>query len=405
MVLAIPTKNRTAAFSRCLGSLRDNAEKYNRDIEFLVVDDSDDGSNRGNQQVLDALGVPFRYYDRKAVSDYAVHLSSRAECPLSLTQFLFKKTPAAHGAVRNFLTLMSANNPFIMIDDDMVCKFAHTPHSDEIEYVLAPNVVYPTPSIIPPVDETQLVDDDFIGKHEMLLDKVPLTVGGSVGDSGVTHSYMFFRSPTLLEQVVLSPETMLPALHTRQLLRSTTRPKIVKWSCCVGMSFGLDPAHPFPPFLPVGRSEDVLFGGMLQNCYGGLSGYCNYSMWHSPRRPDTEEGILTLGNTTPPEFFYGLLVEVNPKDLEMFGETLIALSHQDLTWVEENRRKRIVKMMRDACEGLNPPEIVVREIDKVEKVLQHAPPYEIPYDMVREYGELLKVWPRIVGAAKQYGRV
>ena len=404
MVLAIPTKNRTAAFSRCLGSLRDNADKYDREIEFLVVDDSDDGSNQGNHRALEASGVKFRYYDRKAVADYAVRLSRRAGCPLSLTQFLFKKAPSAHGAVRNFLTLMSANEPFVMVDDDMVCKFADTSEcSDEIEYELTPRVVYPTPSIVPPVDETQLVDDDFIGKHETLLKEVPLTVGGSIGDSGVTHSYVLFRSATVLAQVISSPETMLPALHTKQLLRSTLRPKIVKWCCCVGMSFGFNPAHAFPPFLPVGRSEDVLFGGMLQNCYGGLSGYCNYSMWHTPQRPDTEEGFFTLGNTTAPEFLYGLLVEINPKDLEMFGETLVAISHQDLMWVEDNLRKRIVKIMRGACEGLNPPEVVIREIDKVEKVIQDAP-YEVPYSTIREYGELLKVWPQIVEAAKQYGR-
>ena len=336
MVIAIPTKNRTAAFSRCLESVRDNAEKYGREIEFLVVDDSDDGSNRGNQQALEMVGVPYRYYDRQAVADFASFLSRRAGVPLSLTQFLFKKTPASHGAVRNFLLLMSASEPSIMIDDDMVCKFADIPNrSNEVEYVLSPRVVYPTSSIISPVDEAQLVDDDFIGKHEALLKKVPLTVGGSIGDSGVTHSYVFFRSPELLKQIAAAPDTMLPLLHTRQLLRSTARPKIVNWCCCVGMSFGIDPSHKFPPFFPVGRSEDVLFGGMLQNCYQELSGYCNYSMWHTPQRPDTEDGIFTLGNTTAPEFLYKLLAEGNPESLEMFGETLILVSNQDLTWVEE----------------------------------------------------------------------
>ena len=274
MVLAIPTKNKTAAFSRCLESLRDNADKFGKEIEFLVLDDSDDGSNLGNQRALEATGVPYRYYTQQDVNTFAVYLSRRARCPLALTQFLFKKTPASHGAVRNFLTLMSASEPFIMIDDDMVCKFANVPgRSDEIEYVLKPkpHIVYPA-AIIHRAVESQLIDDDFIGKHEALLKKVALSVGGSIGDSGVTHSYVFFRSAGLLAQMVKEPEAMLQELHTRQLLRSTKRPQVVNHCCCVGMSFGLNPSHNFPPFFPFGRSEDVLFGGMLCRMLSGVIG-------------------------------------------------------------------------------------------------------------------------------------
>jgi hypothetical protein len=404
MLIAIPTKNRTAVFGRCLESLRDNADKFGREIKFLVVDDSDDGSNQGNQRVLETVGAPYCYYDRKAVADYASYLSRQAGCSPSLTEFAFRKTPNAHGAVRNFLLLRSVHEPFIMIDDDMVCKFADVPNrNDEIEYDLSPTVVYLKPTIIPPVEEAQLVDDDFIGKYEALLKKVPLVMGGSIGDSGVTHSYEYLKSSRLLEQIAVAPEAMLQRLHTRQLLRATLQPKIVNWCSCVGMNFAFDPSHSFPPFFPVGRGEDVLFGGMLRNCFNELSGYCNFSMWHSPLRPDTED-IAILGQPTAPEFMYKLLIEVNPDSLEMFSQTLDFICKQDLTWVEEKHRTRIIKVLDKACEGQNFPELLVQEIDRVKGVLRDAPPYNIPYDLIKEYGDLMAAWPRIVEAARQYGR-
>ena len=75
-----------------------------------------------------------------------------------------------------------------------------------------------------------------------------------------------------------------------------------------------------------------------------------------------------------------------------------------MTWVEEKHRKRIIKVLDKACEGQNFPELLVQEIDRVKGVLRDAPPYDIPYDLIKEYGDLMAAWPRIVEAARQYGR-
>jgi hypothetical protein len=308
------------------------------------------------------------------------------------------------GAVRNFLTLVLAGQQFVMVDDDMACKFAAVPNSsDEIVYSLKPVREFQTCWIIDEVNEKSLGDEDFIGKYERLFDakvKPFLIAGGSVGDSGATNAYYGLIAPEVVSKLD-SHERMLQVLCNRQVLRSTTNPQVVNWMICPGMSMGLDANELLPPFFPVGRGEDVLFGTMLMNCLKKPSAYCNYAMWHtSVRKADLTRDLETIAFPTFPEFIYILVCQTNPQSLDEFGRVLrqIASDEKFKIGVVDDWRKRAVGLFSTRAGGL--PEFIVRESQKVQQAYRAATPYEIPAFLIEKYGELLATWPSIFEAAK-----
>lgn len=403
--IAVPTKNRTAAFRRCLASLKDNAKKYDRDIQFLIVDDSTDGSNPDNYKALQEVGLPFRYYDRQFIAAFADYLGQKAGCR-ELTRFALSRSPMAYGAVRNALMLMSANDPFVMVDDDMICKFANVPRIDGVKLDLRPRMAFQNMRVIDGVEESELVDVDFLGAHEQAFEQVPLTCGGSIGDSGIQTNYVYLICDTVLDQLAESPPQKVPELmRKRQMLRVDSQSRVVNWVCSVGMNMGLDPTQGvLPPYLPIGRSEDVLFGAMLQNCCHRRSAYLNHAMWHTRHRAtDLETELKEFLNPVLGDFFYSLLVEVNPVDLDMFGQTLSCLSHTDLSWVLDNWRNRMIAILERNTTGKSEP--LAEEMHRLIGVLKAAPMVcTVPPQVIKDYGELLMTWPRIYEVAQDYGK-
>jgi hypothetical protein len=404
--LAILTKNKAASFRRCLVTLRDNAEEFGHDVRFVVADDSTDPTP--NRQTLEEVGVSFTHLDRACREGFIQDLGRRSGCPEELLRYaLLPDGDVAMGAVRNFLTLVLAGQQFITIDDDMVCKFAAVPgSSDEIIYSLKPTREFQTCWIIDGVDEKSLSDEDFIGKHEQLFNaavKPSLVAGGSVGDSGATNAYYGLIAPEVVSKLD-SYERMLQVLCNRQVLRSTTNPQIVNWVICPGMSLGLDASTLLPPFFPMGRGEDVLFGTMLMNCLKKPSAYCNYAMWHtSARKADLVRDLETIAFPTFPEFIYILVCQINPQSLGEFGQVLrqIANDEKFKVAVVDDWRKRAIGLFSARAGGL--PEFIARESQKVQRAYRAAAPYEIPAFPIEKYGELLAAWPSVFEAAKTYG--
>src|ERR1700739_2941864 len=403
--VGILTKNRTAAFRRCLESLRDNAKLFGRGVKFLVADDSDVKEARENFLALHEVGVKSRYFNRDMIGIFSAVLAKESGHASAL-RFALGKTDISIGAMRNFLMLMCPNEPLIMIDDDMVCKFADVPNrSDEVQRTASSNFIFQEEWRIDGVDESTLVDEDFIAKHEQLFPEVALTVGGSIGDSGLTNAYMPFiaNDPNFQEHVAASPEAMYATLRNRQVLRTSMNPQTANWILGIGMSMGVNPKFSLPPFFPSGRGEDILFATMLRNCLGGRGGYLNYAMWHTPKRvSDLDADLKDVGNLPLAEFIYLMLCEINPTDLDMFGQTLIALSESDLTWVHRKWRLNLVEKMRSRA--ANYPEHVAFEMGKMCEALEANSKYAVPSQLIRDYGELLMAWPRIFEVAKNYGK-
>ena len=414
MLLAIPTKNRTASLRRCVESLRDNAKTYGRDVEFLVSDDSNESNAATNHSALKDLGVRFTHYDRGFKAQYAKELAAKSGISPHITRFaILPNILTAMGAARNFLTLSSIGQKLVMVDDDMVCKFAPVPNRrDKIVWALGP-IIGDQEEIPAEVREDELVDEDFLAQHERLLGLrgVALTIGGSVGDSGAGNAYHMLTSRGILPRLD-SPAALESLLVRRELFRVSPSPRIVRWPICTGMSVGLDARSPLPPFCPILRSEDVLFGLMLQNCFGRPSAYCNYAMWHTAKRSSTlKRDIANLAVPSFGDFIVQTLVCFNPQSLEEFGRVLVEASK---TTGFEYFVERIIAAWREkfivalAKRSIGLPDFLVRELKRLEEAVCSAPPYVTPSDLpveefrlrVRQVGELFLAWPALFEAAK-----
>ena len=171
--LAILTKNRAAPFRRCLLSLRDNARSFGRDTRFVVADDSDDPAE--NRRALEESGVDFWHLDRGARGALAQALAAESGCPEEVARFaVLPGDDVAMGAARNTLLLALTGRRFVMVDDDMACKFAPVPGaSDDIVTAPTGSRRKQTCWIIDGVDEGALLDEDFMSKHEALLGPRP----------------------------------------------------------------------------------------------------------------------------------------------------------------------------------------------------------------------------------------
>lgn len=407
--IAILTKNRTAAFERCVTSLRDNAALFGKHIRLVVSDDSVESGVRRNRQVLERLGLPFSHHDKYQRKEFA----SGFDCP-EVMGALLPESEVAMGAARNFLLLALAGQRFVMLDDDMECKFAPVPGSDDkLRYAIGPRLEMQDCWVMDHVDETKLVDEDFLAQHMNLLSKpgVNLTVGGSVGDTGMSTSWWLLSSHAFLKKIK-DPEQLDRTLQTRQLLCSAIHPTVVNWADCCGMSMGLDATELLPPFLPSQRGEDTLFGVTLGNCLRRRAAYCNYAMHHTPKRQahlDQELSSLTFPVFS--EFLLKVLVETNPQTLDVFGKTLQEISEKsDLNefangLVSDWRGRAYVRLGEEAREQ---PEFLAKAIEKVQLALSASGPYMAPSDIpagsfrkhLKQFGTLMCAWPQIYSVAR-----
>lgn len=418
MILGIPTKNRTSELSRCVESFRDNARLYDRDVEFVVADDSTDTSVIYNHLALRKSGIRFRQYDRQLKVKFAEYLARESGVDLPTVRFaLLPNVLTSMGAQRNFLTLINSGKKFLSVDDDMVCKFATVPHRNDEILVSDKDKLEPqTNWLIEHVDESLLQDEDFIAQHEKMLGgDVGLTIGGSVGDSGVGNAYSLLVSPGVLAQVN-SVADLNYVMTNRQVLRSTMRPRIVNWADCTGMSMGMDASEIVPPFVPILRGEDTLFGVMMRQCEPHKkSAYCNYAMWHTPvRKADLADDLKRIAMPGFSDLLLRVLVKIDPPSLKEFGDFLVYLSASpsmldSMGWMVGDWREKLAKHLEKL--GLGLPFYLVRELQQIKTMVEALPTYEGPFDLpldelrirLRQVGDLFLAWPALFEAARTYG--
>lgn len=414
--VAIPTRNRTGALVRCLDSLKANAEMYGRDVRVVVADDSNESFVPSNRAALAACGLPFEHFDRGLRERFALDLAAAAGVPPEAA--VFAVLPGASpdmGAVRNFLVLKLAGRKFVMLDDDMVCKFAAAPGGRKTRWSLGPFV---TSQDVRPLDglarECQMVDVDFLGGLTGRLgeDGVVAAVGGSVGDSGAGNSWWCMVDPDFLEQVKGSTDGLRRALLYRQVMRSTAAPTVVNWPSLVTMNMALDAGSPIPPFLPLARGEDTLFGIMLRQFSAARTLYCDHAMWHTARRESSpEEELRAISTPLLAEFLLSTIVLWNPPTAQAYAAKLrqyaVAPDFQRLVdWVVDKRQASL-RGRAAALMELDLPDFVLREVGRVREVLRRDGPYAPPdiggldfRAVLLQFADLLSAWPRLLGAAK-----
>jgi hypothetical protein len=299
MVCGIPTRSRKVAVGRALRSFIANASACRHDVRFVV---SEDGLAPVDS-IPDGLGATVRAADRDTRRRYAKELAACAAVDPDIVDFGLCAPDSETnrlGANRNFLLLLNKNTSLVFVDDDVVCDLAQwrgrerrTTFSgvgDPTEFILCA-------SSRAAEEAVERVEGDFFGWHHSYLGQEVLQFFGNGNAGGSDCSQL---TPQWVRSAVREPARVVctsvgvvgdlatdsPApwllrdtdpsggrgpRHSRYEelrlsrygVRLASNVSIGRPVLSHGYSFGVDAGAALPPFVPIGRHEDCLFGTMV----------------------------------------------------------------------------------------------------------------------------------------------
>jgi hypothetical protein len=324
--VGIVTHDRVAALTRCLESYIENAKRFDRNNEFVVVDDSEQPQARqNNREALESLKnqhcVNISYAGPDEKKRFAVELERRAGIPsdvLTFALFGLENLGPSIGANRNSLLLQTVGEMVLSADDDSVCRAAPSPQLDERLSFFSkgdPTQFWFFPTRDALINSATFVDKDILAIHEELLGKdlrgcvaekedvelsqasseflrgldsgkqrVLFTFTGILGDSGMhsPHSY-FLLADESRRRLVASDQQYKSATTSREILRVVNQPTISSSWWFPTTAFAFDNCDMVPPFFPVLRNEDGVFGVTVRSCFEEtFVGCLPWALLHSP---------------------------------------------------------------------------------------------------------------------------
>lgn len=347
------TADRPASLAGSVRTFLNQASQSGRRPAIIVCDDSSSASaeeaNRGFVEGLAAEGHEARFLgskQRRRLADVLISELPVASAEIEFALYADPLIPGPRiGANRNLALLASAGEPALMTDDDTFCR-AVRPFGMEGPLHLSSDYlrarIDPAPSREDLWAHREPLSEDYLGHHESLLGRhlgellssetsmewmsprlvsetlshggvVRATGTGVIGDLGSdSPKHLLSLEPPNVEPIVSDPSRYAMAKESRELVRCGASPILTKSAFLGGFFLGLDGRVLLPPFVPVGRNEDIMFATML-----------------SLVRPEALIGHLPIAYSHEPQprrfFSTGTLFDVMPKSNELLP-ILIALS-------------------------------------------------------------------------------
>ncbi len=306
--IGILTCDRPELLARALESYAANATRHGADCTLVVMDDSRDASvrseNRSIARRAETRRVKVLYAGAEEKSAYADTLARVSDVSRELIRFaLFGKRECGitTGANQNGLLLHAAGTRFVSADDDMLPCFA-CPRNERTRLEVAPRFSDPTEFAFFPDRQSVLTGSDwseesvtalhahFLGQSTGDLTngasgRVVATLPGIVGDSGMYSPIGLLCTP--------SPETKSALLRggdayrlvttSREVLRVASAPTLARTLPLMSGSLGIDATTLLPPFHPVLRNQDGIWGASLDLCVSGAHAiHLPRAMLHAP---------------------------------------------------------------------------------------------------------------------------
>lgn len=304
VTIACPTAGDVNQFSVALASYIQNAKAHGYSPRFLISDDSpkDDG-------IIDAKCEVSSYFSRTAGvaiehvknrKGFATRLRKESGVDQPVIDFCMfgdnRCDGVSYGANRNSILMMSETDQIIYFDDDTVCDISSLSPS---ECGLSACGHVDTMSIFS-TDHTRQVpmhDIDLIGAFLSafafnfdVLEKVNVTgaccdhlffsignptppniaavVTGAAGDCGMS-TYLPILTAGSRESIsafALNDNVCRSVAEHRYLLRQMPKFTISHCGNIMAMCLGINRRVMLPPFFPLFRGEDALFGLILTSC-------------------------------------------------------------------------------------------------------------------------------------------
>ncbi len=243
----------------------------------IVMDDSRDEANVARTAKV-TRNISARYAGRGERRRYAAELARvgiledvAAFCLLGPDGDWFTA-----GASRNAALLDTVGEKIFMADDDTRGRTVVQPehntnvrlggHEDPTDIRF-----FETRSAAKLAAEWKQVDlfgqvESFLGAGQGII---RLASCGVIGDSGFYSPahLLWMASPETTARLRESDAVFSIALHSREVIRLVPEPTITRGTVCMATTLGLDNRQLLPPFLPVGRNEDGLFGNLMLRCF------------------------------------------------------------------------------------------------------------------------------------------
>jgi len=484
--LGIITRNRISRLETALRSYIENCKGYDRDNTYLIFDDSPDFKVRDQcRSMLRSLKrryqVNLRYGGLEEKVKFARALSGDYDFPQDIVEFATldpEGVGLSIGANRNAMLLDAVGELLFSADDDTVCRIA--PHPEAKDTLTFFSEAIPADLWNFPDRESALkfagpVEEDFLAPHEKTLGKsleslalaaegrgelkihnylcdhllssllsgqgkIITTFNGVLGDSGMRSSlqYLIWGEGPNLSRLVQSESYYHTVKSSREVLRVAPCMSIVHGKECMAGFIGLDNRMVLPPFLPVCRGEDSVFGVLLNKCYDNCySCYLPRALLHAPteRRP-IQDFLTSVNRIFASNIFAWLILSFpltvgrySPQDnLRRLGAYLIELGALPLAEFEEFLRLlawqaagQMISVLESRLNTYkNAPRFWGRDLEKyIDAIKNRAPDedYIVPSDLaerggpfgarllsqrlVFKFGRLLTLWPDFVEAAKR----
>jgi hypothetical protein len=475
-VLGVPTRDRPRSLRRALESYARDLAASGRALEVVVVDDSTTEAlvreaSEVSRDVAARTGARLRYVGPAAKKRFARELAEASGAPLGVVERALAASEAgvfAAGAGRNALLLDAAGQRALQVDDDTIGDARGAPGA--LPGVSARSFEDPTDMWF---DEREgaagPLATDYPALHERLLGRrgsallgdaggdlgtasaplfgrllrggrVRCTQLGLRGDSALgTMMYLLTIGQPARSRLLASEAIYRGAVTSRRLARAVPIATITELDGCMTAAIGLDARAILPPFPPVERNEDGLFGAALGACdRSALFGHLPWTIAHEPEdvRPSTFELLFEQpGRIGVNDLIAGLVGSSLPDiDHETPSSAVASLGRALLAWADlpepdlferaswllarrvAQRLARIAALLR---EERRTPAFWARDLDRLADVLRERveePDRAIPFELlarhgragaravavrrVREYGELLVHWPALWEAAR-----
>jgi hypothetical protein len=355
-IVAILTWERPQALERLLESIASNCDTAGIH-RLYVIDDSRKTENISQNQAIteqfaSRVSSSLHYFGRTEQQSLLGQLKKQLPEHESAIRFLIDPTRWADhwstGLARNLALLLSCGRRLVMLDDDVICdvydpprqkpdiSFSDSPreaefYENEPEWAHLQQPINPDPIsrhmqclglTVPQalnklgqnhLKPAGLANATALELSELQLDSAILTTEcGSLGCPGTgNNTWLPDMAPASLKRMLTSGEKTTQALVSRKVWSGRNRPHFAP-RANMSQITGFDNRQMLPPYLPIMRGQDRLFGNMLDFIFP-LSVTLDYP-WAVPHSPmperqwqDRDLNFKSVG--TFPGFFVEKVIE------------------------------------------------------------------------------------------------
>jgi hypothetical protein len=311
-VVAVMTWERPEALERCLDSLRAQVDANNVQ-RFVIIDDSraeaaQTANRAATEAFAEAVNAPVLYLGAEEQRGFMAAIIRQIPALEAQVRFLIDRERWADhwtsGLARTVSLLISVGQRLVIFDDDVVCDIYEPENAGGVGFAenerearfFADRTDWPEKaggSKLDPVlrhlrvlgsnlddalsalGTTGLSAGDFAGADLETLERlapdsrVLVSECGSLGDAGTANlNWIATLGGESLQRLLADPETVEHALSTRNCWVGQRRhhflPRATMSQCT-----GIDNRSLLPPYTPVLRGEDQLFGSMVSFVHPG----------------------------------------------------------------------------------------------------------------------------------------